>query len=95
MVYTKELKDHVTTLEQSKELINLGVDYETEFVWYVELEHNSTSIRLRVKVGNFFDVEIHSAFLTDELIDICYQLESWMNVHGITIKNRDTLVNTI
>lgn len=70
MIFTNELKNFVTSLEQSKKLVKMGIDYKTKFVWYVQLETGDASIRLREKAGNFFDVEKYPAFLSDELWEV-------------------------
>jgi len=93
MVYTNELKEFVTTFEQSKKLVEMGITHRTKFVWHLDKEHDNTSIRLRSKTNKFFDNEIYPAFLTDELIQICSEFEPWINVFGIKIRNKNDLID--
>lgn len=85
MIYTKELKDHVTTLEQSKKLIELGIDYETKFVYYIQLDNGNCSIRLRKNTENFFNVETYPAFLPNELWEIQMDLQNTPNGQSVSL----------
>lgn len=83
-VYTKDLKEFVTTVEQSKQLMELGIDYETKFVWYYQTAQDDYSIRRRDQVTKFFDNEIYPAYLPNELWVVYEDLDPMIRRSDLT-----------